>query len=40
MVGVLEVTINVPTLSAGDYSLTVDIGGVLSNAGVVTLGAN
>jgi uncharacterized protein (TIGR03437 family) len=40
MVGVLEVTINVPSLSAGDYSLTVDIGGVLSNAGAVTLGAN
>jgi uncharacterized protein (TIGR03437 family) len=40
MVGVLEVTIHVPSLSAGDYSLTVDIGGALSNAGVVTLGAN
>jgi uncharacterized protein (TIGR03437 family) len=40
MVGVLEVTIHMPSLSAGDYSLTVDIGGVLSNAGAVTLGAN
>jgi uncharacterized protein (TIGR03437 family) len=40
MVGVLEVTIKIPPLSSGGYPLTVEIGGVSSNAGVVTLGAN
>jgi uncharacterized protein (TIGR03437 family) len=40
LVGVLEVTIAVPPLSSGDAVMTVDIGGALSNAGVVTLGIN
>jgi len=39
LVGVLEVTIAVPRLSPGDAVMTVDIGGAISNAGVVTLGA-
>jgi uncharacterized protein (TIGR03437 family) len=40
LVGVLEVTIKIPPLSPGSYFLTVDIGGVASNPGVVSLGAN
>ena len=40
MVGVLEVTIEIPSVNAGDYFLTVDIGGAASNSGVVTVGTN
>jgi uncharacterized protein (TIGR03437 family) len=40
MVGVLEVIIEIPPFKPGDYFLTVDIGGVVSNAGVVTVGVN
>jgi uncharacterized protein (TIGR03437 family) len=40
LVGVLEVVMDVPALTPGAYSLTVDIGGVASNTGVVNLGAN
>jgi uncharacterized protein (TIGR03437 family) len=40
LMGVLEVTIMVPALEPGDYLLTVGIGGVVSNSGVVTLGVN
>ncbi len=40
LVGVLEIVMDVPALAPGAYSLTVDIGGVASNAGVVNLGAN
>jgi uncharacterized protein (TIGR03437 family) len=38
--GVLEVTITVPPLSPGAYLLTVGIGGIVSNAGVVSVGVN
>ena len=40
LVGVLEVTIEIPPLSPGAYLLSVDIGGAASNAGVVTVGTN
>jgi uncharacterized protein (TIGR03437 family) len=40
LVGVLEVTIQIPPLTPGSYFLTVDAGGVASNSGVVSLGAN
>jgi uncharacterized protein (TIGR03437 family) len=40
LMGVLEVTIMVPALEPGGYLLTVGIGGVISNSGVVTLGVN
>jgi uncharacterized protein (TIGR03437 family) len=40
MVGVLEVTIEIPRLSPGAYLLTVDVGAAFSNAGVVTVGVN
>jgi uncharacterized protein (TIGR03437 family) len=40
MVGVFEVTIKVPSLSPGQYLLTVGIGGIASNAGLVSLGVN
>lgn len=39
-VGVLEVTIEVPSVNAGDYFLTVDIGGAVSNSGLVTVGTH
>jgi uncharacterized protein (TIGR03437 family) len=40
MVGVLEVTVEVPSVNAGDYFLTIDIGGASSNSGVITVGTN
>ncbi len=40
LVGVLEVAIEVPPLSPGSYFLKVDIGGAVSNAGVVSVGTN
>jgi uncharacterized protein (TIGR03437 family) len=40
LMGVLEVTIMVPALEPGGYLLTIGIGGVESNSGVVTLGVN
>jgi uncharacterized protein (TIGR03437 family) len=40
LVGVLEVVIEVPPVTPGASLLTVDIGGVASNAGLVSLGAN
>ncbi len=40
LVGVLEVTIATPSLGPGEKLLTVGISGALSNAGLVTLGAN
>ena len=40
LVGVLEVAVEVPMLSRGAYFLTVDIGGVASNSGLVTIGTN
>ena len=38
--GVLEVTIRAPALAPGGYLLTIGVGGVVSNAGTVTLGVN
>jgi uncharacterized protein (TIGR03437 family) len=40
LVGVLEITIDVPALAPGDYLLSFDVGGVASNSGVVTVGTN
>jgi uncharacterized protein (TIGR03437 family) len=40
LVGVLEVTIKIPSLQPGNYLLTIDIGGAVSTGGVVSLGAN
>jgi len=40
MVGVFEVTIEVPPVTPGEYLLTVNIGGIVSNAGSVTAGVN
>jgi len=40
MVGVFEVTIEVPSVTPGEYLLTVNIGGIASNAGSVTAGVN
>ncbi len=40
MVGVLEITVRVPAFAPGGYLLTVDIGGVVSNAAAVSVGVN
>jgi len=40
MVGVFEVTIKVPSLSPGQYLLTVGIGGIASNTATVSVGVN
>ena len=40
MVGVFEVTVVVPPVTPGEYLLTVNIGGIASNAGSVTAGVN
>lgn len=40
MAGVFEVSIKIPSLQPGEYSLTVDIGGIASNAAVVSVGVN
>jgi uncharacterized protein (TIGR03437 family) len=38
LVGVLQVNLQIPALAAGDYPLTVGVGPVISNAGLITVG--
>ena len=40
LLGVFEVSVRVPVLATGDHSLTIDVGGAVSNAALVSVGVN